>query len=50
MKSKTVALTFALAASVIGLSLGLLAADKKPANPPLKKPTLKVDSSQDILQ
>jgi len=45
MKSKTVALSFALVASVIGLSLGLLAADKKPATPPLKKPTLKVDST-----
>jgi serine protease Do/serine protease DegQ len=45
MKSKTVALSFALVATVIGLSLGLLAADKKPATPPLKKPTLKVDSS-----
>lgn len=45
MKSKTVALSFALISSLIGLSLGLLAADKKPASPPLKKPTLKVDAS-----
>ena len=45
MKSKTVVLSFALASSLLGLSLGLLAADKKPGSPPLKKPTLKVDSS-----
>ena len=45
MKSKSATLSFALVSSLIGLSLGLLAADKKPASPPLKKPTLKVDSS-----
>ncbi len=45
MKSKTVALSLALVASLVGLSLGLLAADKKPAAAPLKKPTLKVDAS-----
>ncbi len=43
MKSKTVALS--LATSLVGLSLGLLAADKKPATPPLKRPTLMVDST-----
>ena len=46
MKSKSVALSFALVTSLLGLSLGLLAADKKPAPvAPLKKPTLKVDPS-----
>ncbi len=45
MKSKPVALFLALAASLLGLTLGLLAADKKPAAPPLKKPTLQVDTS-----
>jgi len=46
MKSKTVALSLVLLSSFVGLSLGLLAADKKPAPvPPLKKPTLKVDAS-----
>jgi len=45
MKSKRVALFVALVSSLVGLSLGLLAADKKPVTPPLKKPTLKVDSS-----
>jgi len=45
MKSKSVALSLALVSSLLGLSLGLLAADKKPVSPPLKKPTLKVDST-----
>ncbi len=45
MKSKSVALSLALVSSLVGLSLGLPAADKKPAMPPLKKPTLKVDAS-----
>ncbi len=45
MKSKTVALSLALVTTFVGLSLGLLAADKKPASPPLKKPTLKVDAT-----
>jgi Do/DeqQ family serine protease len=45
MKSKSAALSLILASSLFGLSAGLLAADKKPALPPLKKPTLKVDSS-----
>jgi len=49
MKSKTAALSLVLASSLVGLSLGLFAADKKPAPAapavPLKKPTLKVDST-----
>jgi serine protease Do/serine protease DegQ len=45
MKSKKVALSLALISSLVGLSLGLLAAEKKPAPVPLKKPTLKVDAS-----
>ena len=45
MKSKTVALSLVFASSLAGLSLGLLAADKKPAAAPLKKPTLQVDAS-----
>ncbi len=52
MKSKRAALFLTLVSVFAGLSLGLVAADKKPAAPdkkaaaePLKKPTLKVDSS-----
>ena len=51
MKSKRAALFLALVYVFAGLSLGLIAADKKPATAdkkavePLKKPTLKVDSS-----
>lgn len=45
MKSRTIALTIALFSSLLGLSLGLFAADKKPVREPLKKPTLQVDSS-----
>ncbi|HWA28682.1 MAG TPA: Do family serine endopeptidase [Lacunisphaera sp.] len=47
MKSKTAALSIILASSLVGLSLGLIAADKKPATAtaPLKKPTLKVDAT-----
>ena len=45
MKSKSVVFSLVLASSLAGLSLGLLAADRKPATPPLKKPALKVDTS-----
>ena len=50
MKSKSVALLFALATSILGLTVGLLAADKAvdkatPKAPPIKKPTLKIDAS-----
>ncbi len=50
MKSKSVALFFALATSILGLTVGLLAADKAvdkaaPKAPPVKKPTLKIDAS-----
>ncbi len=45
MKSKTVALFLALISSLVGLSLGLIAAEKKPAPAPLTKPTLKVDAT-----
>lgn len=45
MKSKTVVLSLLLTSTFVGLSLGLLAADKKAAAELLKKPTLKVDSS-----
>jgi serine protease Do/serine protease DegQ len=50
MKSKRVVFTLTLVSALAGLSLGLLAADKpaakKPADAtPLKKPTLKIDST-----
>jgi serine protease Do/serine protease DegQ len=50
MKSKSVALFFALATSILGLTAGLLAADKAvdkavAAKPVVKKPTLKIDAS-----
>jgi Do/DeqQ family serine protease len=42
MKTKTFAILFALASGIAGLSLGLIAADKKAAN---SKPELKIDST-----
>jgi Do/DeqQ family serine protease len=50
MKTKLVALFFALATSILGLTAGLLAADKAvdkaaAAKPVVKKPTLKIDAS-----
>jgi serine protease Do/serine protease DegQ len=47
MKSKPVALSLALFTTLLGLTTGLLAADKAPAKPatPLKKPVLKVDAT-----
>jgi Do/DeqQ family serine protease len=45
MKSKSVALLFALATSILGLTAGLFAAEKAAAKPPVKKPSLKVDAS-----
>ncbi|MDQ5979278.1 MAG: hypothetical protein QG602_2252 [Verrucomicrobiota bacterium] len=42
MKTKTFATLLALASGIAGLSLGLIAADKKPAN---KKPELKIDAT-----
>jgi serine protease Do/serine protease DegQ len=51
MKSKRAVVFITLLSAFAGLSLGLVAADKKPAvaekkaSEPLKKPTLKVDSS-----
>ncbi len=51
MKSKRAVLSLALLSACAGLTLGLVAADKKPdsasrkAAEPLKKPTLKVDAS-----
>ncbi len=51
MKTKSVALLFALATSILGLAVGLFAADKVtkavPAKEvaPIKKPTLRIDAS-----
>jgi len=46
MKTKSVALFFALATSILGLTAGLLAADKAAAKAPVvRKPTLKIDAS-----
>ncbi len=47
MKTKPVALSLALFATLLGLATGLPAADKAPARPatPLKKPVLKVDAT-----
>src|SRR5688572_31867696 len=48
MKSKRVVLFLTLVSALTGLSSGLLAADKpakKAAEAPLKKPTLKIDST-----
>lgn len=44
MKNKSVALLFALFTTILGLTAGLLAADKG-AKPAVKKPTLKIDAS-----
>ena len=47
MNKKSAVLSLALVSSLLGLAVGLLAADPKaaPARPVLKKPTLKVDAS-----
>ncbi len=46
MKTKSVAFVSALFATLLGLAVGLVAADKTaPAKPALKRPTLKVDAS-----
>ncbi len=47
MKTKSVALLFALTASIVGLSVGLFAAEKPAAKTatPVKKPALKIDGS-----
>ena len=47
MKSKSVALTFALFTTIVGLAAGLFAADKAAAKnaTPISKPVLKVDAS-----
>jgi len=49
MKNKSVALLFALFATILGLTAGLFAADKAvdktAARPAVKKPTLKIDAS-----
>jgi serine protease Do/serine protease DegQ len=46
MKTKSVALLFALFTTILGLTVGLFAADKAVAKtPPVKKPALKIDAS-----
>ncbi|WP_438481929.1 Do family serine endopeptidase [Oleiharenicola lentus] len=45
MKTKSVTLFAVLSVSLLGFAAGLFAAEKKPADKPVKKPEVKVDSS-----